>query len=50
MTRRKIVAGNWKMNGSSESVVELVKGLKSNDAVDVVIAPTFVYLPEQYHF
>lgn len=45
MTRRKIVAGNWKMNGSSESVVELVKGLKSNDAVDVVIAPTFVYLP-----
>lgn len=45
MTRRKIVAGNWKMNGSSESVVELVKGLKSIDAVDVVIAPTFVYLP-----
>ena len=45
MTRRKIVAGNWKMNGSSESVVELVKGLKSNDAVDVVIAPAFVYLP-----
>lgn len=45
MTRRKIVAGNWKMNGSSESVVELVKGLKSNDAVDVVVAPTFVYLP-----
>jgi triosephosphate isomerase len=45
MTRRKIVAGNWKMNGSSESVVELVKGLKSNDAVDVVVAPSFVYLP-----
>lgn len=45
MTRRKIVAGNWKMNGSSESVVQLVKGLESNDAVDVVIAPTFVYLP-----
>ncbi|MEC8081670.1 MAG: triose-phosphate isomerase [Pseudomonadota bacterium] len=44
MTRRKIVAGNWKMNGSSESVVELVKGLKSNDAVDVVVAPSFVYL------
>ena len=45
MTRRKIVAGNWKMNGSSESAVELVKGLESNGVVDVVIAPTFVYLP-----
>ena len=45
MTRRKIVAGNWKMNGSSESVVELVKGLKACDTVDVVVAPTFVYLP-----
>ncbi|MFD1381966.1 triose-phosphate isomerase [Rhodanobacter aciditrophus] len=44
MTRRKIVAGNWKMNGSLGSVVELVKGIKSDDAVDVVVAPSFVYL------
>lgn len=44
MTRRKIVAGNWKMNGSKESVVELVKSIQSNDAVDVVVAPSFVYL------
>ena len=46
MTRRKIVAGNWKMNGSIESVVELVNGIKSDDAVDVVVAPSFVYLPK----
>ena len=45
MARRKIVAGNWKMNGSVESVVELVKGLKAYDTVDVIVAPTFVYLP-----
>lgn len=45
MTRRKIVAGNWKMNGSLESVVELVKGLVPCDTVDVVVAPSFVFLP-----
>ncbi|MBJ7549805.1 triose-phosphate isomerase [Marinomonas ostreistagni] len=45
MARRKIVAGNWKMNGSVESVVELVKGLEAYDTVDVIVAPTFVYLP-----
>ncbi|WP_425641672.1 triose-phosphate isomerase [Marinomonas gallaica] len=45
MTRRKIVAGNWKMNGSVESVVELVESIQANDAVDVVVAPSYVYLP-----
>ncbi|MBM6551457.1 triose-phosphate isomerase [Marinomonas ostreistagni] len=45
MTRRKIVAGNWKMNGSLESVVELVQGIQTYATLDVVVAPSFVYLP-----
>ena len=45
MTRRKIVAGNWKMNGSLESVVELVRGIQACDTVDVVVSPSFIYLP-----
>ena len=46
MTRQKIVAGNWKMNGSVESINNLVNGLlkmyQSN--AEVVVAPSFPYL------
>lgn len=46
--RRKLVIGNWKLNGSCEFVsrwVADVKGrLKSGDAVEVVVCPPFVYL------
>lgn len=46
--RRKIVAGNWKMNKTVLEAVEFVDGLKSKvegaDA-EVVVCPTFVCLP-----
>jgi len=40
-------AGNWKCNGTTESVAKLVKDLNAGTVpseVDVVIAPTFVHL------
>lgn len=49
MARQKIVAGNWKMNGSSESINQLVVGLNAaiDDApVEVVVAPSFPYLAQ----
>jgi len=49
MARQKIVAGNWKMNGSSESINQLVVGLTAaieNTPVEVVVAPSFPYLAQ----
>ena len=49
MARQKIVAGNWKMNGSSESIDQLVVGLNAamdNVPVEVVVAPSFPYLAQ----
>lgn len=49
MARQKIVAGNWKMNGSSESINQLVVGLNAavdNTPVEVVVAPSFPYLAQ----
>lgn len=46
--RKKIVAGNWKMNTTPAKAVELVNSLKeqiNTEAVDVVICPPFVCLP-----
>lgn len=46
--RQPMVAGNWKMNGSSDSVKELMSGIKAGiggaDA-EVVVCPPFVYIP-----
>ncbi|MDJ0893312.1 MAG: triose-phosphate isomerase [Gammaproteobacteria bacterium] len=46
--RQTLVAGNWKMNGTLESVHALVGGIKSGlDTVtdtEVVVCPPFVYL------
>jgi len=47
--RKPLVAGNWKMNGSRESINTLVKGLvegmsKVNNA-DVLVCPPYVYIP-----
>ena len=45
--RKKIVAGNWKMNKTeSESVwlINEIKAQKLNENVNVFIAPTFVNL------
>ena len=52
MSRRKLVAGNWKMHGSRASAHELVDAIAragaSNalDAVDIAILPPHVYLAE----
>ncbi|NLI90489.1 MAG: triose-phosphate isomerase [Epulopiscium sp.] len=46
--RKKIIAGNWKMNKTPEEAVALIEELKpvtKNDDVDVVVCPTAVCLP-----
>jgi len=46
-SRRFCVGGNWKCNGTKQSVTDLVNKLNALDVpknVDVVIAPTFVHL------
>ena len=47
--RRRMVAGNWKMNGSKASVRELVGGilarLRTGSEVDLLVLPAFVHLP-----
>ncbi|MCB1768164.1 MAG: triose-phosphate isomerase [Candidatus Competibacteraceae bacterium] len=46
--RRKLVAGNWKMNGSAESIRGLLEGIKAGAAevaaVELAVFPPFVYL------
>lgn len=46
--RRKLVAGNWKMNGSADSIRQLLGGIKAGAAdvaaVDLAVFPPFVYL------
>lgn len=48
MARIPIVAGNWKMNGTRESALALVRALRENaDAivgVEKIVCPPFVYL------
>lgn len=48
--RKKLVAGNWKMHGSTDSVNELLQGLlqgsKDVQPVDLAVFPPFVYLPQ----
>lgn len=47
--RRKVVAANWKMNGTRQSSVDLLQRLNDGGrpgSVDVIIAPPFVYLAE----
>ncbi|MCW4629185.1 MULTISPECIES: triose-phosphate isomerase [Marinomonas] len=48
MIRQKIVAGNWKMNGSKESISLLINGLLEMEGSDseVVVAPSFPYLSQ----
>lgn len=45
--RRPLVAGNWKMHGTRQSVDSLLKGLNQQDwpeGVDVMIAPPALYI------
>ena len=47
--RQPLVAGNWKMHGSRDSVGELVAALKASalaDAVEVAVCPTYVHLAQ----
>ncbi len=47
--RQVMVAGNWKMNGTSESVRELMTGIKQGMATvntaEVVVCPPAIYIP-----
>ncbi|MDD5394539.1 MAG: triose-phosphate isomerase [Thiothrix sp.] len=47
--RQKLVAGNWKLNGSKASIESLVggilAGLKGMDNVAVAVCPPYVYIP-----
>ena len=47
--RKKIVAGNWKMNGQKKQVIQLINELKKTidrDVIaEVIIAPPAIYLP-----
>lgn len=46
--RRKLVAGNWKMNGSADSIRGLLQGIRDGApgvaAVELAVFPPFVYL------
>lgn len=47
MARQKIIAGNWKMNGSLSSIEQLVSDLNSavkDFDVEVVVSPSYPYL------
>jgi triosephosphate isomerase len=48
--RRSIVAGNWKMNGSAESIAQLLEKLVvglagCEDTTDMLVCPPALYLP-----
>ncbi len=47
--RRILVAGNWKLNGSLQSVRQLVADIKAGMGdvkADVAVCPPYVYIPE----
>jgi triosephosphate isomerase len=47
--RQALVAGNWKMNGTQQSIASLLGGIKQGIAsvqrAEVAVCPPFVYLP-----
>ena len=46
--RQILVAGNWKMNGTNQSISDLLEGIKHGahtvSKADIVVCPPFVYL------
>lgn len=48
--RRPLVAGNWKLNGSRESVKGLLAGIKAGmgavGKAEVAVCPSFVFIPQ----
>lgn len=43
MARRKLIAGNWIMNGLASSLAEIeaLKGITGKTACDIVVCPPF---------
>ncbi len=50
MTRKLLVAGNWKLNGSiamtNDLISAITNGLSDSNRFDVALFPPFVYLPQ----
>lgn len=51
MTRRKLIAGNWKMNNDASEAIQLVSNIANNlnianSNTDVWIAPSFVFIDQ----
>jgi triosephosphate isomerase len=48
--RQPLIAGNWKMNGSRESVFELLKGIREGMSqvtdAEVAVCPPYVFIPD----
>jgi triosephosphate isomerase len=48
--RQPLVAGNWKMNGSLDSVTRLVEGIKAGldtiTTAELAVCPPYVYIPQ----
>ena len=48
--RQPLVAGNWKMNGSLDSVTTLIEGIKAGlgtvTRAELAVCPPFVYIPQ----
>ncbi len=49
--RKPLIAGNWKMNGSRNSIAELLGGVSAglavlDEKIDVVVCPPFAYLAQ----
>lgn len=47
--RKTLIAGNWKLNGSGESITELLKGivagLPQTESLSVAVCPPYIYIP-----
>ncbi len=47
--RQKIVAGNWKMNGQAEQIIQLTTQLKNlvphDTSAEIIVMPPVIYLP-----
>lgn len=41
---KKLVAGNWKMNGTLAEAVSLAKNISALDGVDICVCPAFIHL------
>ena len=48
--RQPLVAGNWKMNGSLDSITALVEGIKAGlgsvTTAEMTVCPPYVYIPQ----